>query len=258
MYNSIKQETNCLGFGSPINSTGAKHRYSLAVFFCASLARLYSFRVGASADTFECAGLLLSQSSNPLDTHRPYLEVRSGIINLSTGTIPMKNYSLGENTAYNLISILFNYNRACQLLDQAYNISNQNEFKTAILSELLELKLTSYTIQDDVMGLVNYYANHGNATKAWKEQEERLNRLFLAVKDKPLQEPVKAPISDLKPQMIPNIILMVSEIIGNLLSLEEDNTLTIEQLRELIPTITDNLADILEGLIAFSAIKEGK
>lgn len=83
MYSDTKHETKCLGFGSPENSKGAKHRLSsLAVFFCAELARLYSLWAGASADAFMRTGFLSSQSSNPLVTRPPYLEVGSGVIQL--------------------------------------------------------------------------------------------------------------------------------------------------------------------------------
>lgn len=81
MYSNTKHETKCLGFDSPENSKGAKHRLSsLAVFFCAELARLYSLWAGASADAFMRAGVLLSQSVNPLVTRPPYLTVGSGVI----------------------------------------------------------------------------------------------------------------------------------------------------------------------------------
>lgn len=81
MYSNTKHETKCLGFDSLVNSHGAKHCLSsLAVFFCAELARLYSLWAGASVDAFMRAGNRVNQSVNPLVTSPPYLTVGSEVI----------------------------------------------------------------------------------------------------------------------------------------------------------------------------------
>lgn len=79
MYSTIKHETICLGFGSLLKYTRCKSTaLTMGGFLFVLISTPISLWAGASADALGRAGYRVGQSSNPLDTRPPYLEVRSG------------------------------------------------------------------------------------------------------------------------------------------------------------------------------------